>query len=218
MLGPERVRIPGDLVDLAAFRRWIRSPAFPHAGRIDWVAGDLEVDVSPEEINSHATPKAAIARELGNYIEGNDLGVVFVDRTRLTSVPADLSVEPDVFVVLFESADRGTVRLVHEGGRCVEIHGIPDLVVECVSASSVTKDRVRLRERYAAAGIPEYWIVDARGPSPQVTVLRRVARRYRELKPDATGLVRSICLGRHVQLERLPPRSGFVRYRLVLTA
>lgn len=175
--------------------------------------------ISPEEINSHATPKMAIAGDLRTFIEGNDLGVAFVDRTRLTSPAADLSVEPDVIAVLFESMARGSVRLVKSPGneRCVEIQGIPDLVVECLSESSVTKDRVRLRERYALAGIPEYWIVDARRSPPQLTVLRRVARRYREVKPDTSGYARSTCLGRRARLENLPARHGIVRYRLMIS-
>lgn len=219
ILPEEGVRIPGDLVDLAAFRRWFQSSDFPGKGRIDWIEGELEVDLSPEELNSHATPKAAIARYLGNHIEENDLGVVVVDSTRLTCTTADLSVEPDVVVVLFDSLDRGAVRLVPSGGeqdRCVEIQGVPDLVVECVSQSSVAKDCVRLKERYAVAGIPEYWIADARRETPVLKVYRRVARRYREVKPDREGYTRSACLGRRVRLEARPARSGVVRYRLLL--
>src|SRR5207247_1100015 len=38
-----------------------------------------------------------------------------------------------------------------------------EMVLEVVSDSSVTKDNTRLPERYARAGIAEFWRVDARG-------------------------------------------------------
>lgn len=217
---PDHIRIPGALLDITSFRRWLHSPEFPECGRIDWIGGGLEVDMSPEEINTHGTPKAAIARELGKLVEEEDRGVVLLDRARLTCPEADLSVEPDVVVVLFESIDRGRVKLVRSGEaareRCVEIQGAPDLVVECVSNSSVAKDRLRLRDRYAAAGIPEYWIVDARPVIPVLTLLRRGIRGYREVRHDLNGYARSGLLAAPIRLDRLPPRSGLVRYTLCL--
>jgi Uma2 family endonuclease len=217
---PESFCIPAALLGLPAFRRWAQSTDFPDRGRIDWIDGELEVDMSPEEINTHGTPKVAIARTLGNLLEDQDLGVVLVDSTRITCPEANLSVEPDVVVVLFQSVDQGKVKLVPAAGstgtRCAEIQGAPDLVVECVSDSSVAKDRLRLRNSYAVAGISEYWIVDARPSKPMLTVLRLVKRGYREVRANRDGYVRSTLLGLAVRLERQPPRSGLVRYRLVV--
>jgi len=45
----ERVEIPMDVRTLADFRRWALSEHFPQTGRIDFVAGSIEVDMSPEE-------------------------------------------------------------------------------------------------------------------------------------------------------------------------
>lgn len=219
LLERDELLIPTHLTGLGAFRRWARSSAFPETGRIDWIGGHLEVDLLPEELNSHATPKAALVRDLSNFIEATDLGVVLTDSMRVTSVPADLSVEPDVVVLLFESIARGFVRLVRspqDRDRCVEVQGIPDLVIECVSPSSVAKDRIRLRERYAAAGIPEYWIVDARVAPPAMTVLRRSGRGFREVKMDRRGYLASLVLNRRVRLDRRPERLGVVRYRLLI--
>ena len=45
LLDETEVRIPGDLLDLAAFRRWAQSDAFPEKVRIDWIgarSGDWE--------------------------------------------------------------------------------------------------------------------------------------------------------------------------------
>lgn len=45
-----------------------------------------------------------------------------------------------------------------------------DLVVEVVSPDGPERDHVQKRQEYAAAGIPEYWIVDPKGGA--VTVMR----------------------------------------------
>ena len=39
------------------------------------------------------------------------------------------------------------------------VHGAPDLVVEVLSPGTAKYDRGRKLEAYAAAGVPEYWIV-----------------------------------------------------------
>ncbi len=44
----------------------------------------------------------------------------------------------------------------------IEIEGPPDLIVEIVSKSSEKKDTLRLPAAYFAAGVPEFWLVDAR--------------------------------------------------------
>jgi hypothetical protein len=36
-------------LELEGFRRWAFSAEFPEIGRIDYLAGDVEVDTSPED-------------------------------------------------------------------------------------------------------------------------------------------------------------------------
>ncbi|HSN89358.1 MAG TPA: hypothetical protein VL025_21520 [Thermoanaerobaculia bacterium] len=43
-------RIPASARNLEGFRQWARSDRFPDYGRIDYVGGDLEVHMSPEEL------------------------------------------------------------------------------------------------------------------------------------------------------------------------
>jgi len=146
-------------VDLERFRTWARSDSFLERGRIDWVAGRLEVDMSPEDLNTHGSPKSAIAIQLGLHLQEPGKGLVVIDRARFSSPSADPSVEPDVLVLLFETVETGRARLIPKAsgaeGRFVEIEGTVDLAVECVSDASTVKDRKRLREAYYRAGVPE---------------------------------------------------------------
>lgn len=218
LIQPDGVTVPTGIPGLRVFRRWVHSPRFPEKGRIDWLAGQVEVDMSPEDLTTHGTPKVAIARDLSNRIEGSDRGAVFSDSTRLTAKNADLSSEPDVVVVLFESLRAGRVRLVpragRPAGRYAEIEGAADLVVECVSDSSTLKDTEKLPRLYHRAGVREYWLVDARGARVAFTLFRRAARKYAVVRPDAGGFRKSAVLGVAVRLVRLPAREGVVRYRL----
>jgi len=175
VLVEDQCLIPGDLATLAAFRRWAVSEEFPPTGRIDWVASHIEVDMSPEDIFTHGTLKTEIVRVLGTLAKGRGIHL-FTGETRVSSVAGDLSVEPDVVAVSDAAIDAGRVRLVPASGgrpdRFTELEGTPDLVVEIVSDASVKKDTQRLPAAYHAAGIPEFWLIDARGPEVRFTIHR----------------------------------------------
>jgi Uma2 family endonuclease len=161
----DQVEIPfvGSLAD---FRAWALSDEFPQRGRIDYVDGRIEVDMSPEDLFTHNTLKMEIGRVLATIAKASGLGYVFGDRARVSSPEADLSVEPDVVFVSYESIQQQRVRWVpkasQEAGRYMEIEGPPDLVVEIVSDSSTTKDTRRLPPAYHQAGVRELWLIDAR--------------------------------------------------------
>ena len=167
--------IPGDLATLAAFRRWAVSEEFPQTGRIDWVSSHIEVDMSPEDIFTHGTLKTEIVRVLGTLAKDRGMHI-FTGETRVSSVAGDLSVEPDVVVVSDAAIDAGRVRLVPASGgrpdRFTELEGAPDLVVEIVSDAAVKKDTERLPAAYHAAGIREFWLIDARGADVRFTIHR----------------------------------------------
>ena len=111
----EGIRVPAAASELDGFRAWATSDLFPENGRIDYLAGAVEVDMSPEDLQTHGTPKTAIVAELYARIARAGLGFVFTDRTRLSAPAAELSAEPDAVVVLFSSLDSGSVRHRHEG-------------------------------------------------------------------------------------------------------
>ncbi len=204
--------------DLASFRSWAVSPRFPENGRIDFLAGDLEVDMSPEDLHTHGVVKTEISAILNLMVAHAGLGEVYIDRARISSPRADLSVEPDVVVVFWETLDSGRLRYVPaasgEPDRYIEMEGSPDVVVEVVSNSSERKDLVRLPPLYAAAGIPELWLVDVRKRAVHFEIRSLGPDGYETVQPDAEGWRSSPRLGRRFRLARKEMRPGRWIYRL----
>ncbi len=202
----ENVRIPADALTFEGFRSWSHSPEFPATGRIDYLSDHVEVDLSPEDLHTHGIVKVAISSGLHALMTERQLGEVFSDRARIVSRFAGLSAEPDVVVVLWESLQAGRVRYVPASGqepdRYSEIEGAPDVVVEVVSDSSERKDTERLPALYAAAGIPETWVADARRGEVRFQIFSLQGGRYVPVEPDSEGWIRSPKLAVGFRLNR----------------
>ncbi len=187
----ERVEIPLNLSSLADFRRWAQSGDFPDWGRIDYVAGRIEVDMSPEDFFCHGTLKTELVRVLAGSVKRGDLGHLVTDRTRVSSVEAGLSAEPDLVFISHEALESGRARLVPKvggaPGRYVELEGAPDLIVEIVSDSSVGKDTRRLPRAYFEAGVTEFWLADARGENLAFQIHQRGESGYQAVGADPDG-------------------------------
>ncbi len=208
----EKIEIPLKVWTLAEFRRWALSDEFPERGRIDYIGGRIEVDMSPEDIFCHSTPKSEIHAVLYGLVKERDLGHLLTDRVLVSSPVADLSCEPDVVFLSHDAIDSGRVRLVPkssgEQGRYVEVEGPPDMVLEVVSDSSVAKDTKRLPKAYFAAGVREFWLVDARGKSVVFRVHARGDRGFRPAEPDAEGYQRSSVFPARFRLDARRDRRG----------
>jgi len=200
-----QVEIPLTLRSLADFRRWATSDEFPEQGRIDYVAGRIEVDMSPEELFCHGTLKGEILSGLYRLVKPDTLGYLFVSRARISSMPGDVSAEPDVVFLSHETLDSGGVRLVPKAGgpprRYVEMEGGPDLVVEIVSDPSVNKDTRLLPEAYFKAGVREYWLADARVEPLVFQIHRRGPSGFEPVEPDGEGYQGSSVFGRRFRLD-----------------
>lgn len=215
----ENLQIPEDAFTLEGFLSWAGSDDFPETGRIDYLQGDIAVDMSPEDLYTHAAPKTAIVVSLGKLLVDTDLGEIFIDRTRNTSRFVGLSVEPDVVVVLLESLHQGKVRPVpgsrNKPGRFVAIEGPVDLVVEIVSDGSVRKDTELLPDLYAQAGVPEMWLVDARDEDLRFEIRTLRKGGYEIVEPHADGWIRSPRLAQSFRLVR-QRREGLGTWRYTL--
>ena len=213
----EAVTIPAGLFSLEKYRDWAHSRAFPRRGRISWLAGSLEVDMSPEELETHNKVKGCLFGGIHGWLHGKALGDLLADGAFLVNEEADLATEPDLLFCKYTSIRRGKVRYAERkkgSKRYVEVVGSPDLVVEVVSESSVAKDTVRLRKLYQRARVKEYWIVDARGEEIRFKVLLRRPRSYSERTPARGGFVRSDVLGGAFRISRSVNPVGGYSYEL----
>jgi Uma2 family endonuclease len=214
----ERLEVPSGITSLEDFRRWAVSENFPEAGRIDFIAGRIEVDMSPESLFSHGTLKGKVYSVLLNLVETANRGYLFVDRTRVSCPDADVSVEPDIVFLSHERLDDGRVQLVPKAsgksGEYIEIEGPPDLIVEIVSDSSVAKDTRRLPERYFHAGAGEFWLIDARREQLVFQIQSPGENAFEPVSPSDDGSLFSQIFQRSFRLSRRADRRGNWVYEL----
>lgn len=175
-LADRDVIIPASAHTLDGFRAWAKSEDFPEHGHFSFIDREIIADMSPEELEKHGKVKGEIGYGVIHLNKKLKLGEYYPDRTLVTNVAAGLSTEPDGTLVTWASFDTGRVRLIpREGveGEYIELEGTPDWVMEIVSKSSVRKDTKLLWKQYFCAGIPEYWLIDARGPEISFQILVR---------------------------------------------
>ncbi len=115
--------------------------------RYEIVDGEL-FDVTPAPSPLHQRVAKRLERQLEAYFEAAGRGEVFHSPIDVILTPHDVF-EPDIVLV----TDPSSV-----SARAIE--GVPALVVEVLSPSTAAYDRRTKGSRYAALGIPHYWIVD----------------------------------------------------------
>jgi len=214
----DQTLVPASIYDLDGFRRWAHSADFPDRGQFSYLSGEVCADMSPEDLQKHNKLKRVLTSYLGLWVDSRDLGDVLADGALFTNSEADLSTEPDFMFIRWDSLETGRVQYVEwsEGSdRYVEVAGAPDLVVEIVSHSSVYKDTERLPSLYFAAGVAEYWLIDARGGEIDFQLKTRGAEGWINAVPDADGYRRSGVLGGAFRLVRELNRVGGFRYDLL---
>jgi Uma2 family endonuclease len=210
------LRIPASAVTLAGFRAWVTSDDFIEQFRASFIDREIFLDMSPEELETHSVVKNEVSRVISGLVRELRLGKFYPDGTLVTNQAADLSTEPDGTFVTRESLKAGRVRLVARKGRpgqYIELEGTPDWVLEVVSQSSVQKDKKRLRLAYHRAGIPEYWLIDARGERIVFQILRRSRADYRAVAHRG-GWYPSRVFGRSFRLDRERDELGLWEYTL----
>jgi Uma2 family endonuclease len=201
----EGVEIPLNLGSLEQFRKWTASDDFPEQGRIDFLTGRIEVDMSPEDLFTHGTLKTEFVVVLGQRVKQRGNGHLFTDSTRVSCPDAGFSVEPDIVFISHEAVDSGRVRLIPkasgEPGRYIEVEGPPDLIVEIVSDRSVTKDTERLPRAYFQAGVREFWLADARHEPVIFRIHRRGTSAFQPVDADSGEFQSSTVLCADFQLD-----------------
>ncbi len=118
----------------------------------------------------------------------------------LSNFAADISGNPDGLFLTYTTRQTDRVRLIEgRDGGFVELQGSPDMVLEILSKSSETKDEVLLKQGYWEAGIPEYWLVDARNEPPRFDLHRHTSRGYVVTRKQQ-GWVKSAVFGQSFRL------------------
>ena len=206
--------IPAGIETFEDFRRWSLSDEFPQRGRIDFINGHIEVDMAPDRINTHSVIVSAIVATLWNFVDRHGLGQVLGSQTRIASRPAELSCEPDIKVVLWESLRSGRVKYAPATNQLseddmLEVEGGPGVVVEILSPGSVEKDKTLLPPAYFKAGVREYWLVDALEKQLSFQIQKRGRKGFETVVPDAKGFAHSDVLNQSFRLKR---RKGPVDY------
>jgi Uma2 family endonuclease len=208
--------IPAEVVDHDSFCDWALSDDFPRRGRFGYFNDSVWVSFEMETEN-HNQVKLAIGAILMLLAQARKLGRFYGDPMMFSHRSTGLATEPDGMFVSTAARRSGRVRV--RGGRggaggAVILEGTPDMVLEVVSAGSVTKDTVDLVDAYWRAGIPEYWLVDPRKEgTPQFTLYSRSARGYKAVRPNA-GWRKSAVFGVAVRLTHSTDELGLPTYTL----
>ncbi len=210
-------RIPADIFTLKGFRAWATSDDSPDKAKVMFLDGEVLIDMAGEEIQAHTVVKSTICIRVGGLVEKGDLGLFSIDSALVSNEAAVVSSIPDAALVKWSSVEAGRVRLVRDEARperYLEIEGTPDWVMEIVSDSSVGKDTRRLREAYHRAGIPEYWLIDARRDEINFQILWHEEGDYVAAPVSRGGWQESRTFGRRFRLRRERGRIGLWRYTL----
>lgn len=107
------------------------------------------ISVSPNHTWYHQGAAGALFIQLWQWAKQTRSGVVLQEMDVRVGVGTVRT--PDIVFV-----EKSQIHLIQR--RCIV--GPPRLAVEILSESTVGLDRGRKAEQYAAAGVPEYWLVD----------------------------------------------------------
>jgi Uma2 family endonuclease len=107
---------------------------------------------------THQSVLLELASRFKAHIKDSKLGKVFIAPFGVV-LSENTDVQPDLFVVL----DANLPNLREDG-----FFGVPDLVVEVISPSSLQYDRNKKFKLYERSDMGEYWIVDTKNKSIEV--------------------------------------------------
>jgi Uma2 family endonuclease len=214
---PEWFTIPLGAHTLQGFREWTYSGDFPEMGKITYMGGEILIDMSAERLESHGSVKVEIVSVLGTFNSRKKMGKLYFDRSRVAHLVADLSNEPDAVFVKWSTFKSGKVKLIptKEEDDFIELQGTPDWIMEIVSPSSVDKDTNLLMLRYHLAGIPEYWLIDARGDNLWFDIFYDTSEGYQAAEV-ISGWRFSKVYGKKFRLTRAKDPIGGWEYRLAM--
>jgi Uma2 family endonuclease len=143
-------------------RHWIYADLehFDESERYEIYDGKL-ISVSPSPSLYHQRLLTRLSSLLLPFLQQHPIGEVFYAPLDVV-FSEDNTAQPDLLFISNENA----------GIMKDRVFGAPDLAVEILSPSSVTRDRYEKLEQYARFGVKEYWIIDQANRSVEILTLR----------------------------------------------
>jgi len=141
----------GGIAPLAQHLKWTYEEflLFPDDGKRHELI-DGEHIMSPSPFTKHQRIVKRLSYALENFLREHFLGEIFIAPMDVVLSDFDV-VEPDLLFIASKHAEIITEK---------HIVGVPDLVVEVLSASSRKRDEIIKRRLYEQYGVKEYWIID----------------------------------------------------------
>jgi Uma2 family endonuclease len=136
------------------FRIWLDGLPSSDINHYELIRG--RIVMSPPAGWPHGGVGSKLNLLIGSHVRAGRLGIV-CDASTGYDLPSGDTLEPDVS---FMSHGRFAAGPAPVHGKFLRI--VPDLVVEILSPSSVSRDRIEKAEIYAQNGVDEYWIVDSK--------------------------------------------------------
>ncbi len=156
------------------YEEWKAWDATLEGKKTEWVNGEVIPFMSTTV--RHAVMMGFLFNLLSQYAQLLGLGRVFMDQVEMRLARA--ARVPDILFI----ATTNLGRL-----EATRLRGPADLVVELISDDSVERDRSDKFAQYAAAGVPEYWLVDTREGRNDAAFYRLGDGHYQEMPLDAEG-------------------------------
>jgi Uma2 family endonuclease len=128
--------------------------------RYEIIEGVLYVTNAPSY--EHQFVVAQIIKKIGNFVEASNLGIVLPAPFEVHLSNTTRPVQPDVIFIKADKQPAADTQI---------FAGLPDLIIEVLSPSSIRTDRHIKFDAYERAGVPEYWIVNPKTRSVEIYTL-----------------------------------------------
>ena len=133
--------------------------------RDDYEIIEGEKIMAPSPGFGHVNVTANLIATIGVYARINKLGIAFADNFDV-HFPDGSLFRPDFIFVSAENAKRLFDK------KNVTLHGVPDMVAEIFSKSTMKRDVGIKKDVYERNGVKEYWIIDPWRETIDVYLLR----------------------------------------------
>ncbi|MFN8513074.1 MAG: Uma2 family endonuclease [Chloroflexia bacterium] len=149
----------------------------------EWVDGELIVFDSVSQ--RHQELLGWLLQVVGLFVDLFDSGILLMAPFEMRARPDGPARIPDLLFVAQEHRKRI---------EAMRLNGPADLVVELVAPESVRRDRVEKLREYAAAGVPEYWVLDTRpSPAPPCSISSPLRANMSRSCPMLRGVSTRLC-------------------------